>query len=339
VFERAVLRLTPGVYSTWILLALNVAVFIAMLASGASPLLPGTDVLLDFGANQGLRTISGEWWRITTANFVHIGVIHIAFNMYVLVAAGPLVERLLGNAPFMVMYLLAGALGSIASMSFQPMVVSAGASGAVFGVFGALLAIVIREKGSIPMARVTALRNNALGFVLLNVGFGFSMPGIDNAAHLGGLVGGFLAGAALCRPIVGEAKRSLTFKTLGVLILGGAILAGATQLMPSSLEDTMNFITVDGELRQEMHGHEKRFDAGDINGAELADLVDEQILPRWREASARLSRSDEASKKLRRYAALRFDALESLVRGLRNNDQDEIDWYIKKRDEAVQALE
>ena len=93
---------------------------------------------------------------------------HIALNMWVLFNAGFLVERLLGNAPFLVMYLLSGLGGSIASVSFNPLVVSAGASGAVFGVFGALLAVLLLQKDSIPTERLTQLRSSALTFVLFN---------------------------------------------------------------------------------------------------------------------------------------------------------------------------
>jgi rhomboid protease GluP len=340
VFERAVVRLTPYVFVTWVVLALNVVVFGGMLLDGASIMSPTRDQLIEWGANQGVRTAGGEWWRLTTSNFVHIGILHIAFNMWVLVSAGPLVERLIGNAPFAATYLFAGALGSIASMMFRPMVVSAGASGAVFGVFGALLAVVLRQKGSIPMERVTRLRNSALTFVMYNVAFGLSMPGIDNAAHFGGLVGGFLAGAVSSRPIIGEVRRSAWPRALLVVVLGAGAIFGATRLVPPSLDALRHFITMEEDVDKLVRDHAERFDAGQLDGLAFAAVLDDDIIPRWHEARVRLQKSGaKDSEKIISYAVLREEALGLLSRGLREDDADYITAYKQKQAEAVKALE
>src|SRR6266542_1067535 len=171
--------------ATQILVAVNVALFVAMLLSGRV----SNAQLLRFGAMEAPLDPS-QWWRLFTAMFVHVNLLHLFFNMYALLIFGPPIENRYGKARFLALYLLAGYLGSCASLLFTagrgP---RAGASGAVFGIIGAWIAFFVRHRN----ARGAREQLRSL-FILvgINLFIGVSVGFIDNFAHLGGLVGGFV---------------------------------------------------------------------------------------------------------------------------------------------------
>jgi len=145
-FQGTLRTLTPRFWVTPLLMGLNLVVFGAMVVAGVHFLSPTSESLVRWGADFGPLTSNGQWWRLVSATFLHVGIIHLAFNMYVLWDIGGLVERLVGNAAFLALYLLAGVFGSLASLIWNPLVVSAGASGAVFGRFGLLRAFVVPPR-------------------------------------------------------------------------------------------------------------------------------------------------------------------------------------------------
>jgi rhomboid protease GluP len=108
-------------------------------------------VQIAWGSNFGPYTTEGEWWRLFTSLFIHFGIAHLLLNMFALTAFGPLVERLFGSVNFLFVYLLAGIAGSLASIAWNPGINSAGASGAIFGILGALMAVQLRAGATIPM--------------------------------------------------------------------------------------------------------------------------------------------------------------------------------------------
>jgi rhomboid protease GluP len=177
----------------------NVAAFTAMVVTTGidSILLPSVDSLLRWGALEGTKTFSGEYWRILTSMFLHVGILHLALNMYVFWFVGPLVERLFGSSKFSFVYFLAGAGGGLNTLLFTPLKVCAGASGAIFGIFGALLAFFQTHKQDFPPEMFKQKMRGLLTFLLINIAFGLLNPSIGTAAHLGGLVVGYLAGIAL----------------------------------------------------------------------------------------------------------------------------------------------
>src|SRR5215831_12455185 len=187
----------PRIAVTPVLIGLNVAVFGLMLAGGVDPMAPTIDRLIQWGANYGPKTTNGEWWRMFTAMFLHIGVLHLLFNMVALWNVGSFMERLLGSTGFLMLYLLSGLLGSVASVAWNPAVVSAGASGAIFGLYGGLLAFLVQHRDMQQHAFLAALRTNTLAFLGYNLVYGVIQQGIDMAAHLGGLAGGFACGFVL----------------------------------------------------------------------------------------------------------------------------------------------
>ena len=207
-------RRMPAALVTPTLVLINVIVFVAMLAGGVDLTSPSIEHLLSWGANYAPMTTGGEWWRLFTSNYVHIGIIHIAFNMYVLWDAGQFVERLFGSVNFLVMYVLSGVVGSVTSALWNPAVVSAGASGAVFGVYGCLIGFLLLSRGSIPNNLVTRIGSSALAFVACNALYALGAEGIDMAAHVGGLATGLIFGVTMRSPLTYTSKPDPTLERL-----------------------------------------------------------------------------------------------------------------------------
>jgi membrane associated rhomboid family serine protease len=205
-FYKSLFEKTPQAYITTALIIANAAVYIAMAVSARSPFAFSLDDLIRWGANSGPKVHSGEWWRLFSAAFIHVNLLHIFFNMWCLWNLGGLAERAFGNARFFVIYLLSALGGSIASISFHPEIVSAGASGAVFGISGCLVSFLWKNQRNVPEGVYRRLKRNMIQFIGFNILFGLVNPVIDNAAHIGGLVTGFLAGAMFSVNF-GEAER------------------------------------------------------------------------------------------------------------------------------------
>jgi rhomboid protease GluP len=177
---------------TWILLAAIVVVFgLETLAGGSTD----TEVLVRLGAKVTPLIVAGEYWRLFTAMFLHIGVFHLLFNGYALFAIGTELERLFGPLRFALIYVLAGLMGSLASYAFS-YTLSAGASGAIFGVIGALAAFFLLHRERLGAWGRARLGNIAF-LIAINLFLGFTQAGIDNLGHIGGLVGGLGLGWAL----------------------------------------------------------------------------------------------------------------------------------------------
>ncbi|MGA3327664.1 MAG: rhomboid family intramembrane serine protease [Terriglobia bacterium] len=186
--------LTPTFIVTPCLVGLNAVVFCLMVVSGVSITEPDLSQLIHWGASFGPLTLGSQPWRVVSSMFVHIGIIHILFNMWCLWSLGKLAERLMGNWNFLILYLLSGLGGSLLSLWLHPHLVCAGASGAIFGVAGGLVAILGLKRAQIPGAAMKRTFKSVLFFVGYNLLYGMR-GGIDNAAHLGGLLSGAALGA------------------------------------------------------------------------------------------------------------------------------------------------
>jgi rhomboid protease GluP len=191
---------------TQILFGANVAVFLAMALASGSLLEISGQVSVRYGANFGPYTLSGEWWRLLTYMFLHGGIMHIAFNMWCLWDLGALCESLYGRWTFLGIYLVTGIAGGLASVAWNPGVLSVGASGAIFGLAGALAASFYLGEFSLPRIAISGTFRSLAFFIGFNLllGFGFnifggSSGGIDNACHIGGLVSGAALGALIAR--------------------------------------------------------------------------------------------------------------------------------------------
>jgi len=183
-------------FITPIIIDLNVLVFLLMVLSGISIIEPDVESVIQWGANYKPLTLDGQWWRLLTCCFVHFGIIHILMNMYAFLYIGLLLEPLLGRWKFTIAYLLTGIAASTTSLywHWNDAAVSAGASGAIFGMYGVFLAMLTTNLIH-PEKRKPLLRSIGF-FVLFNLGFG-TLGTIDNSAHIGGLVCGLLIGYLL----------------------------------------------------------------------------------------------------------------------------------------------
>lgn len=152
------------------------------------------NVLAKFGANNILLIKNGEMWRLLTCAFLHVGLIHLVVNMYSLRVIGPSVESLIGKGKFVFIYLISAISASLMSLVFvDSNIVSVGASGAIFGLMGALLYFGYHYR----LYLNDAIKTQIIPVILFNLIIGFMMPGIDNGAHIGGLIGGYLATMAI----------------------------------------------------------------------------------------------------------------------------------------------
>lgn len=184
--------------------------------------LTGAGRLLEGGAMVPVLVARGEWWRLVTAMFLHVGVLHLALNSFGLYIFGSVVEQALGTARMVTLYLVTGICASAVSFAFGPPAVAAvGASGAVFGMLGVSLAYNLRRR-SLAMARANV--QWALVLIGINLVFGLSVPGIDNLAHIGGLVAGVVAGLG----IEGFGRRRA--RTVSAAAVVAALMAAAVAL-------------------------------------------------------------------------------------------------------------
>ena len=203
---------------TYFFLGLNLLIFVLMALAGGS----SNETLMAFGVKANGEIARGQWWRFVTPIFIHIGMLHIFFNSYALWIVGPQVEKLYGSARFVILYVLTGVAGVIGSYFYHPETISAGASGAIFGLFGVLLVFGIRYRSAIPPFFKRAVGTGVLPVIVINLIIGFTIPQIDNSAHIGGL----LAGAALAAIIPFQrpgAETDSPFRTLQIALL--AIIA------------------------------------------------------------------------------------------------------------------
>jgi rhomboid protease GluP len=211
---------------TQIFFGASVAVFIAMvLASGPSLDFTGP-VMIRLGANCGPYTLSGQWWRLVTYMFLHGGLLHIAFNMWCLWDLGALAESLYGRWTFGTIYLITGIGGGLASVAWNPQVLSVGASGAIFGLAGALIASFYLGEFSVPKIAIGGTLRSLLVFAGFNLFFGGVVGGIDNACHIGGLVSGLVLGALIARvaPDPNAVGRRISILLLMALVVAGGAM-------------------------------------------------------------------------------------------------------------------
>ena len=344
-FERSLIAQSPKTPSTYALIGLCVFVFVGT-ALGMDHLF-GFDgpSLVRLGSNFGPYTTEGEWWRLVTCLFLHIGLIHLAFNMWALASFGPLVERLYGSVSFALIYLIAGVAGSLASVSWNPAVNSVGASGAIFGLLGALIAAQVRNQGSIPVNVLRPLRYSSLiftGFALLA---GLRSGGVDNAAHLGGVTAGFLMGLTLSRAItglplsVGGLLRRLGVAVAAAFLLLGAGLAVAKYASTRLTGEALYAATVlwfgpgEGEALRRWHSLGALSKKNKWNDVTYASRIEAEVIPFWREADARVNKVElpvtsddyESLQWLRAVTHDRVHAYQLLVQGMRKGDGKTVD--------------
>jgi rhomboid protease GluP len=214
---------------TQVIFGINAAVFLGMALSSSTVMDFPVRELVVWGANVGALTFSGEWWRLLTCVFVHGGLLHIAFNMWCLWNLGALCESLYGRWTYAAVYLVCGVGASLASAVWHPYTPSVGASGAIFGLAGALIAAFKLGEFSVPRSALSGTLRSLGAFVVYNLIFGAVIPGIDNVAHIGGLITGLVLGGliALIAPQQAQAQRRVAVFLVVTLVLAVIAIGSA----------------------------------------------------------------------------------------------------------------
>lgn len=330
---------TEGYFITPIIVWINIILFTIMVIAGANIWLPDTDTMLAWGANFRPVTVNGQWWRLLTCCFLHIGILHLLMNMYALVYIGLLLEPRLGRTRFLAVYLLTGIAASTVSLWWNDLIISAGASGAIFGMYGFFLAMLTTNV--IDKASRQAFLASILVFVGYNL-VGGLRGGIDNAAHIGGLLSGLLAGYAFYPSLKKPGEPALKFGTIGVLtvlVVAGAFFAMNNSDNPVDLfQQKMNRIV---ELEQKAL---KLYTMQTDDNAVLLKEVQENGIPAWSEA---LRMTYEAAAldvppalrdrthKLKIYCKLRLDAYNLIAKGL----EEDTEQYLPQIEELNRQID
>ncbi|MDQ3186049.1 MAG: rhomboid family intramembrane serine protease [Pseudomonadota bacterium] len=333
---------TPRVPTTKLLVSINFLVFLAMLAGGAGLWHSSNSVQLAWGANFGPATQDGEWWRLGSAMFLHFGAVHLTLNLWALWDGGQLVERMYGHARFAVIYFASGLTGNLLSLvAHQGLAVSGGASGAIFGMYGALLIFLWRERRNLHPEEFRWFFWGAAGFSGITLVLGLLITGIDNAAHIGGFCAGIFSGIILSRPVnaikpVSHRSRLLAggASILAIVILVSQIPVRAYRWSEEALarKEIGEFLRDDVAISQAWQSILDEGKRGDISFDELAGRIDTAVVDRYEESFEELSHlppnpalpSAATVEMLRDYAERRRNASRALAEGLRAQKPEQI---------------
>lgn len=212
---------------TLLLFSMNVLLYLIQICTGVNWMIPSVESILQWGGNTAAYTLVDQPWRLLTCMFLHVGLLHLAMNMYMLLAMGITAERCFGRVRFLLVYLLSGLIASLASALWHAdpgnQVVAAGASGALMGLCGAYIASWLVADWSDYEHEGTNLRGPLLQTVLINLAIGARSTSIDNVGHVGGLAGGFVIGAvfALAYYRYDGIKGAAAIAAVSSVVLGG----------------------------------------------------------------------------------------------------------------------
>jgi rhomboid protease GluP len=324
----------PSIPVTQLLMAINLIVFIAMLGGGADIWHSSNGVQLEWGANFGPAVQDGEWWRLGSALFLHFGVIHLALNLLALWDSGQLVERMYGHARFTGIYFSSGLTGNLLSLATnEGSAVSGGASGAIFGVYGALLIFLWRERANIHPHEFRWLFWGAAGFAVITIALGLSVTGIDNAAHIGGFMAGIMGGIVLAQPdkVRATSLRDRLFAgsifALSIAILIGQVPEPTYRWSEEVLvrKEIGEFLRDDVAIRDTWQNILNEGKQDDVSFNQMAGRIDTSVGDRYEESFEQLSNlphnpalpSAATVEMLRHYVERRRDASRALAEGLR----------------------
>lgn len=322
----------PTTPVTWALVGLNIWVWLANVMAGLDPLNPDPERLLDWGANYGPATLDGQPWRLLTATVLHAGALHLVLNMWALLDTGRIAERLYGRWRFVLIYGLSGLFASLASLSWTAReAVSVGASGAIFGVVGALAGAMLTRRSGIPQPVRRALLTSLGVFAAYSVILGISIPQVDNAAHAGGAAAGAVIGLLLMR-----ADRP-ALQALLVMILAVAVGSWTWMRLPAPTwtlaAERQTRVPVEQFLAAENTLARRLRDIGlmgrrGLSAPRAADRIESDVLPEYRSHRAALqAAAPVASLPVQPvwqasvdYLDARIEALELAVQALRTGD-------------------
>jgi membrane associated rhomboid family serine protease len=262
-----------------------------LLGDGA---LSDPETLVAWGGNFGPRTTNGEWWRLLASTFVHAGILHLLVNAAAVVQVGLVLERLVGHAAFAAVYVAAAAAANLSSLSIYPMVCGVGASGAVFGLYGLLIAsafwgMLHRSSVTIPLKALGRLGPTAAVFVLYNAVSG----SLGSEPELAGLMTGLVMGLALTRE-VGERKPAI--RRVAYALGATAVIAAAWAIPLRGVADVRpeidRIVALEDQMTVAYEAAVNQFKLGAIKAEALAQVIDRTIMPELHAAQGRLKAFD-----------------------------------------------
>lgn len=279
--NHAMLLLMMNRIVSFLLIALNAGIFIWMVVKGISIFNPSPQELIAWGGNFNEALLQGQWWRLFSCMFLHAGILHLLMNMYALNYVGGLLEPALGKTRFLIAYLASGLIASLVSAVFHAntFIVGVGASGAIFGLFGVLFALISTKY--FDSAIREALGKSIATTLVINLAYGFQ-GGIDLAAHLGGLVAGFVIGYCLYLSMT-TARKVASF-LLVAIVVAGTMMIGIIQLRDIN---TLSFHRLRDELA--IYEHEMQHWVSAIQSKTVWEAkidLDQLILPGWKKMKA-----------------------------------------------------
>ncbi|NME68604.1 rhomboid family intramembrane serine protease [Flammeovirga aprica] len=315
------LKPTKEFYVTPVIIYVNILVFLIMSIGGVSPFSPTAEALLNWGGNLKILTLNGDYWRLLSSVFVHGGILHLLFNAYALLHIGILLEPLLGNKKFLSSYICAGVMASIVSIAFNDNIVSVGASGAIFGMYGLFLAFILLKVLNMPSESMQSLRSSIFSFIGYNLVFGFTIDGIDNAAHIGGLVSGFFIGVAYAISI--KKPNILKFVTIIIPVLVIGLVSFLPQVLGNKLGEFQSVMEEFGENEEKavaMLQYDFRLDNKYLYKDELA-LLENEGMALWEKNLSLLESLDDMPEHLqtriyllKEYCELRKETIQIILK-------------------------
>ena len=316
----ALFKITKEYVYTPLFIYANVSIWLLMVVAGVNVFEPTAQSLLEWGGNLSSVTLNGQPWRLLTSTFLHGGIIHLLLNMYALIQVGALLETHFGKHRYAIVYFVTGIFASIASTAFSVNVVSVGASGAIFGLYGLLLALLITKSLQINADERKALISSTIFFIGYNVVYGFTNAGIDNAAHIGGLLSGFIVGF-LYYPFIHKQMKS---PALSILLVVAAITAAwaAPLLITNSYVQFGSVIDKFSKNERKalwMYGMEELPEPGSRDAAIFRSRLKRRGIDLWEENIALLNTLENMPTDLKvrvdllkEYCQLRIESCEAL---------------------------
>jgi rhomboid protease GluP len=324
------------------LVAVNCLVFLVMWIVQRTAIFD-PQTLISSGGNFGPLTVNGQWWRLISATFLHANPMHLIVNMWALWNVGRLCERLFGRITFALLYICCAGIASITSTVWNPALVSVGASGAIFGVLGAFLAFYLKPGNRVPAAIARRHWLSASAFTLFNLISGALQPGVDNAAHVGGLIAGFVLGWILGTPLEVQARSRLplarSFEAAAFVVLSMAMAIWQVKGIGSELTANERYLQrhgayLAGETKNLRLWNELATSAagGTMSDEELANRFERDIVPFWKAEHAQIDKENLTLKGAERpfallvadFVRIRFEWAQEIVDGIKKQDPDVI---------------
>ena len=333
-----------NLYATYAIIGINVIVFILMVIDGAEIFSVTNGLVhIKWGSNVTALTLSGDWWRLITSMFIHFGIIHLAMNMYALYTAGVYLESMLGKAKYIAAYFCTGIIAGIVSLWWHKEGLNgAGASGAIFGLYGVFLALLFTNL--IPKQVRSALLQSIGIFVVFNIVYGMR-SGIDNAAHIGGLLSGMLIGFIFYLELSGKLNIMRSLATVLIIIL---TIVGTWYFLTNYKSDSVRvdqlqkefFVLQDSALNSLIESEK-------LIGSERKEKLLNVTLPIWKKNLENLNEMESLSMStsmrteqqgIKKYVQLRIEETELLIKASDTTEgtyDNEIEEIRKKINEAV----